>query len=117
MQFRHHLSCNILHHMYPSSLLLNEKYFFSSEFIHWFMLLNFFPTYITPQVTRVHEEFFLPGEVIMEQGNVVDQLYFVCHGVLVRHSNSYIVFHHNTRIPSKIFYMISAFSYWHHYFI
>lgn len=35
------------------------------------------------QVTRVHEEFFLPGEVIMEQGNVVDQLYFVCHGVLV----------------------------------
>ncbi|KAG8383669.1 hypothetical protein BUALT_Bualt04G0037900 [Buddleja alternifolia] len=33
-------------------------------------------------VTRVHEEFFLPGEVIMEQGNVVDQLYFVCHGVL-----------------------------------
>ncbi|KAK6127426.1 hypothetical protein DH2020_038815 [Rehmannia glutinosa] len=30
----------------------------------------------------VHEEFFLPGEVIMEQGNVVDQLYFVCHGIL-----------------------------------
>jgi len=35
------------------------------------------------QVIRLHEEFFLPGEVIMEQGNVVDQLYFVCHGVLV----------------------------------
>lgn len=35
------------------------------------------------QVTRVCEEFFLPGEVIMEQGHVVDQLYFVCHGVLV----------------------------------
>lgn len=33
-------------------------------------------------VIRVHEEFFLPGEVIMEQGNVVDQLYFVCHGML-----------------------------------
>ncbi|KAF5177403.1 Potassium channel skor [Thalictrum thalictroides] len=33
-------------------------------------------------VTKVHEEFFLPGEVIMEQGNVVDQVYFVCHGVL-----------------------------------
>ncbi|XP_039127338.1 potassium channel KOR1-like [Dioscorea cayenensis subsp. rotundata] len=31
---------------------------------------------------RLHEEFFLPGEVIMEQGNAVDQLYFVCHGVL-----------------------------------
>ncbi|PON79288.1 Voltage dependent potassium channel [Parasponia andersonii] len=30
----------------------------------------------------VHEEFFLPGEVIIEQGNVIDQLYIVCHGVL-----------------------------------
>ncbi|KAL3838718.1 hypothetical protein ACJIZ3_023309 [Penstemon smallii] len=35
--------------------------------------------FINQIVTRVHEEFFLPGEVIMEQGNVVDQLYFVCH--------------------------------------
>ncbi|KAG5529742.1 hypothetical protein RHGRI_030203 [Rhododendron griersonianum] len=33
-------------------------------------------------VIRVHEECFLPGEVIMERGNVVDQLYFVCHGML-----------------------------------
>ncbi|KAL6537665.1 hypothetical protein OROHE_012292 [Orobanche hederae] len=38
--------------------------------------------FISQIVTHVHEEFFLPGEVIMEQGNVVDQLYFVCHGVL-----------------------------------
>lgn len=38
--------------------------------------------FISQIVTRVHEEFFLPGELIMEQGNVVDQLYFVCHGVL-----------------------------------
>ncbi|KAK2994259.1 hypothetical protein RJ640_013158 [Escallonia rubra] len=38
--------------------------------------------FINQIVIRVHEEFFLPGEVIMEQGNVVDQLYFVCHGVL-----------------------------------
>ncbi|CAN6700288.1 unnamed protein product [Malus baccata var. baccata] len=30
----------------------------------------------------MHEEFFLPGEVIMEPGSIVDQLYFVCHGVL-----------------------------------
>ncbi|XP_075111803.1 potassium channel SKOR isoform X2 [Nicotiana tabacum] len=29
---------------------------------------------------KVHEEFFLPGEVIMEQGSMADQLYFVCHG-------------------------------------
>ncbi|KAJ6364538.1 hypothetical protein OIU76_029489 [Salix suchowensis] len=40
--------------------------------------------FINQIVIRLHEEFFLPGEVIMEQGNVVDQLYFVCHGVLVR---------------------------------
>ncbi|KAI3911937.1 hypothetical protein MKW92_035687 [Papaver armeniacum] len=33
-------------------------------------------------VIRLHEEFFLPGEVIMKQGNIVDQIYFVCHGVL-----------------------------------
>nr|XP_023922009.1 potassium channel SKOR [Quercus suber]POE98457.1 potassium channel skor [Quercus suber] len=38
--------------------------------------------FINQIVIRFHEEFFLPGEVIMEQGNVVDQLYFVCHGVL-----------------------------------
>ncbi|XP_049393725.1 potassium channel SKOR-like [Solanum stenotomum] len=29
---------------------------------------------------KVHEEFFLPGEVILEQGCMADQLYFVCHG-------------------------------------
>ncbi|XP_031115860.1 potassium channel SKOR-like [Ipomoea triloba] len=33
-------------------------------------------------VTKVCEEFFLPGEVIMEQGNAIDQLYFICDGVL-----------------------------------
>ncbi|KAL3630400.1 hypothetical protein CASFOL_023384 [Castilleja foliolosa] len=38
--------------------------------------------FINQIVSRVHEEFFLPGEVIMKQGNVVDQLYFVCHGHL-----------------------------------
>ncbi|KAL3735687.1 hypothetical protein ACJRO7_024766 [Eucalyptus globulus] len=38
--------------------------------------------FINQVVTKLHEEFFLPGEVIMEQGNVVDQLYFVCHGHL-----------------------------------
>lgn len=40
--------------------------------------------FINQIVTRLHEEFFLPGEVIMQQGYVVDQLYFVCDGVLVR---------------------------------
>ncbi|KAH0689950.1 hypothetical protein KY289_017308 [Solanum tuberosum] len=29
---------------------------------------------------KVHEEFFLPGELILEQGCMADQLYFVCHG-------------------------------------
>ncbi|XP_068336666.1 potassium channel SKOR-like [Pyrus communis] len=33
-------------------------------------------------VIKLHEEFLFPGEVIMEPGKVVDQLYFVCHGVL-----------------------------------
>ncbi|XP_028078976.1 potassium channel KOR1-like [Camellia sinensis] len=32
--------------------------------------------------TKVHEEFFLPGEVIIEQGDIVDQLYLVCFGEL-----------------------------------
>ncbi|XP_022726095.1 potassium channel SKOR-like isoform X5 [Durio zibethinus] len=36
---------------------------------------------------KVHEEFFLPGEVIIEQGNVVDQLYIVCHGKVGKDSN------------------------------
>ncbi|XP_022850369.1 potassium channel SKOR-like isoform X1 [Olea europaea var. sylvestris] len=31
---------------------------------------------------RVHEEFFLPGEVIIEDGKTVDQLYFLCDGKL-----------------------------------
>lgn len=31
----------------------------------------------------MHEEFFLPGEVILEQGTVVDQIYIVVHGCLV----------------------------------
>jgi CRP-like cAMP-binding protein len=35
------------------------------------------------QAIRVHEEYFLPGEVIIEQGHVADQLYVVCHGELV----------------------------------
>ncbi|KAL0924588.1 hypothetical protein M5K25_005430 [Dendrobium thyrsiflorum] len=41
----------------------------SSEFIHQIVI-------------RLREEFFLPGEVILEQGIAVDQLYFVCHGLL-----------------------------------
>ena len=35
------------------------------------------------QVIRLQEEFFLPEEVILEQGSAVDQLYFVCQGALV----------------------------------
>ncbi|GMH05152.1 hypothetical protein Nepgr_006992 [Nepenthes gracilis] len=38
--------------------------------------------FINQILTRIHEEFFLPGEVILEQGHVVDQLYFVSDGVL-----------------------------------
>ncbi|KAH7435902.1 hypothetical protein KP509_06G083400 [Ceratopteris richardii] len=32
---------------------------------------------------RMHEEYFLPGEVVMEQGNAVDQIYIVAGGALV----------------------------------
>ncbi|KAK9062199.1 hypothetical protein SSX86_019385 [Deinandra increscens subsp. villosa] len=38
--------------------------------------------FINHIITKVQEEFFLPGEVIMEQGILVDQLYFICHGSL-----------------------------------
>ncbi|KAJ0987271.1 hypothetical protein J5N97_005627 [Dioscorea zingiberensis] len=38
--------------------------------------------FIRQIVIRLQEEFFLPGEVIMEQGSSVYQLYFVCDGVL-----------------------------------
>ncbi|KAK1287000.1 Potassium channel KOR1 [Acorus calamus] len=38
--------------------------------------------FINQIVIRLHEEFFLPGEVIVEQGNAIDQLYFICYGVL-----------------------------------
>ncbi|KAM1638248.1 hypothetical protein EV1_015777 [Malus domestica] len=38
--------------------------------------------FIKQIATKIHEEFFLPGEVIIEQGQAVDQLYIVCHGEL-----------------------------------
>ncbi|CAN1827555.1 Potassium channel SKOR [Linum perenne] len=38
--------------------------------------------FINQIAVRLHEEFFLPGELILEQGSVVDQLYFVCQGAL-----------------------------------
>ncbi|KAK7320201.1 hypothetical protein RJT34_04937 [Clitoria ternatea] len=38
--------------------------------------------FIKKIATKVHEEFFLPGELVMEQGDVADQLYFVYHGEL-----------------------------------
>ncbi|XP_027169088.1 potassium channel SKOR-like isoform X2 [Coffea eugenioides] len=37
---------------------------------------------INHMALNVHEEFFLPGELIIEQGSMADQLYFVCHGKL-----------------------------------
>lgn len=32
----------------------------------------------------MHEEFFYPEKVIIEKGDAIDQLYFVCDGELVR---------------------------------
>lgn len=40
-------------------------------------------SFMVYQASRIHEEFFLPGEVIVEQGNVMDQLYVICHGEVV----------------------------------
>jgi potassium channel len=37
-------------------------------------------------VVKLNEEFFVPGEVILEQGHVVDQIYIICHGFLVWYS-------------------------------
>ncbi|KAK4488949.1 hypothetical protein RD792_004740 [Penstemon davidsonii] len=37
---------------------------------------------------KVHEEFFLPGEVIVEEGGISDQLYFLCDGKLDEIANS-----------------------------
>ncbi|KZV46481.1 potassium channel SKOR-like [Dorcoceras hygrometricum] len=37
---------------------------------------------------RIHEEFFLPGEVIIEEGNIGDQLYILCDGKLCAVRNS-----------------------------
>ncbi|XP_020111469.1 potassium channel KOR2-like [Ananas comosus] len=33
-------------------------------------------------VMKLNEEFFLPGEVILEQGSAADQIYIVSHGIL-----------------------------------
>ncbi|XP_027339894.1 potassium channel SKOR-like [Abrus precatorius] len=38
--------------------------------------------FIKQIATKVHEEFFLPGELVMEEGDVADQLYFVYRGEL-----------------------------------
>ncbi|KAI3463566.1 hypothetical protein Pfo_020229 [Paulownia fortunei] len=38
--------------------------------------------FIKKVAIRVHEEFFLPGEVIVEEGSIGDQLYFLCDGKL-----------------------------------
>lgn len=38
--------------------------------------------FINQIATRVHEEYFLPGEVVMEQGSAVDQIYIVASGML-----------------------------------
>lgn len=38
--------------------------------------------FIKQIATKVHEEFFLPGQSVIEQGDIADQLYFVYHGEL-----------------------------------
>ncbi|CAL5031842.1 unnamed protein product [Urochloa decumbens] len=43
--------------------------------------------FLSQIVVKLHEEFFLPGEVILEQGTVVDQIYIVVHGCLEEVAN------------------------------
>ncbi|BAF14812.1 Os04g0445000, partial [Oryza sativa Japonica Group] len=43
--------------------------------------------FLSQIVLKLHEEFFLPGEVILEQGTVVDQIYIVAHGCLEEVAN------------------------------
>ncbi|XP_073003577.1 potassium channel KOR2-like [Typha latifolia] len=38
--------------------------------------------FLSQIVMKLNEEFFLPGEVILEQGSAVDQIYIVSHGIL-----------------------------------
>ncbi|XP_024521068.1 potassium channel KOR2-like [Selaginella moellendorffii] len=38
--------------------------------------------FINQIVSNVHKEYFLPGEIIMEQGSAADRLYIVSHGLL-----------------------------------
>ncbi|KAI3993212.1 hypothetical protein MKX01_009955, partial [Papaver californicum] len=38
--------------------------------------------FLSQMVMKLSEEFFLPGEVILEQGSVVDQVYVISHGRL-----------------------------------
>ncbi|TVU14283.1 hypothetical protein EJB05_37743, partial [Eragrostis curvula] len=38
--------------------------------------------FLSQIVVKLHEELFLPGDVILEQGTVVDQIYVVAHGCL-----------------------------------
>ncbi|KAG6387619.1 hypothetical protein SASPL_152811 [Salvia splendens] len=45
-------------------------------------LLKDIPVSVRAEVTRVHEELFYPGEVIIERENFMDQVYFVYQGVL-----------------------------------
>ncbi|XP_073525972.1 LOW QUALITY PROTEIN: uncharacterized protein [Phyllobates terribilis] len=45
--------------------------------------------FIKEIATKVHEEDFLPGEVIVEQGSIVNQIYFICHGKVGEFENFY----------------------------
>ncbi|XP_047311404.1 potassium channel SKOR-like [Impatiens glandulifera] len=38
--------------------------------------------FIKEIATKIHEEFHLPGQVVIEKGQMVNQVYFVCHGLL-----------------------------------
>ncbi|KAJ7553359.1 hypothetical protein O6H91_06G095000 [Diphasiastrum complanatum] len=55
---------------------------YRSEVEHVPLFKNCSNEFISQLVNQMHEEYFLPGEVIMEQGNAADQIYIVSHGLL-----------------------------------
>lgn len=59
------------------------NYLMDTDWIYGQLLLIWFDCEHYMQVMKLNEEFFLPGEVIIEQGSAVDQIYIVSHGELV----------------------------------
>ncbi|KAJ1394254.1 RmlC-like jelly roll fold [Sesbania bispinosa] len=73
---------SVLHHI-PTTIRTQISITLYEQFIQKVPLFKGCSSGFIKQIaTKVHEEFFLPGELVMEQGDVADQLYFVYQGEL-----------------------------------